>query len=133
MSQKVTKMRTPPLPPAGGSRGHSIWFYLMLLVLLLLLLGGAAAFKVYRDLQSIDTLVVPAQSEPYELKEGATLQSVVRDLTGEAYFPRVVSLWVKLHHLEYPVIQKGPYLIDGSKTLPQLLADKRRLFCTAGD
>ena len=125
MSQKVTKMRTPPLPPAGGRRGHSIWFYLMLIVLLLLLLGGAAAFKVYRDLQSIDTLVVPAQSEPYELKEGATLQSVVRDLTGEAYFPRVISLWVKLHHLEYPVIQKGPYLIDGSKTLPQLLADMR--------
>ena len=126
MSQGASQGRKPHIPPAPKpKKQHSIWFYLMLVVLLGLLVLGGAAFKVYRDLQSIDTLVVPAQSEPYELKEGATLQSVVRDLTGGAYLQRVVSLWVKLHHLEYPVIQKGPYLIDGTKTLPQILADMR--------
>ena len=126
MSQRTSQGRKPHIPPAPKpKKQHSIWFYLMLVVLLGLLVLGGAAFKVYRDLQSIDTLVVPAQSEPYELKEGATLQSVVRDLTGGAYLQRVVSLWVKLHHLEYPVIQKGPYLIDGTKTLPQILADMR--------
>ena len=126
MSQGSYQGRKPHIPPAPKPKTHhSIWFYLMLVLLLGLLLLGAVAFKVYRDLQSIDTFVVPAQSEPYELKEGATLQSVVRDLTGGAYLQRVVSLWVKLHYLEYPVIQKGPYLIDGTKTVPELLADMR--------
>lgn len=126
MSQSATKMLKPHIPPAPKpKKRHSLWFYLGLLVLLGLLIAGGVAFKVYRDLQSIDTFVVPAQSEPYELKEGATLSSVVRDLTGGAYLQRVLSLWVKLHHLEYPVIQKGPYLIDGTKTVPQILADMR--------
>ena len=47
----------------------------------------------------------------------------MRDLAPKSYNPYLLSLWVKLHRHEYSVIQKGPYLIDGIKTLPQILDD----------
>lgn len=116
------RMQHPHIPKAK-KQGSSIWTYLITLVLLVLLGCGGAAFWGYRQLESINTMVVNAYDEPYELKEGATLNTVVRDLAQDRYHPYLLSLWVKLHRHEYSVIQKGPYLIDGIKTLPQILED----------
>lgn len=125
MSQDLAQEPKAQASEAAKPKRHGIGFYLLLIVLIGAILCAGAAYKVYTDLKSIDAFVVPAQEAPYELKEGATLQSVVRDLTNEAYMARIVSLWVKLHHQEYPLIQKGPYQIDGVKTVPELLADMR--------
>ena len=115
----------PHIPPAPKKRRG--WkFYTLLTLCMLLLASGGIAFKIYQDIISIDSYVVSARQNPYELKEGATLQSVVRDLAGNSYPRQELSLWVKLHHFEYPVIQKGSYLIDGRKTLPEILADMRQ-------
>lgn len=115
----------PHIPKPVTRSRHGFIFYFTLVLMLLVLSGAGLAFKVYRDLQSIDTYVVAARNEPYELRDGATLFTVVRDLTAGQYHHQVINLWVKLYHGSYPVIQKGPYLIDGKKTLRDILDDMR--------
>lgn len=116
----------PHIPKGRRRFVHiSFWQWCLGILLALVLVGGGAAYKYYQDFESIGTYVVPAQTDPYELKEGATVSKVVHQLAGERYNTYLLDLWVKFNHFNYPVIQKGPYLIDGVKTLNQLLADMR--------
>lgn len=116
------RLQHPHIPQSKKS-SMRLGTYILSLVLLIIAVAGGCAFWGYRQLESLNSVVISAQEEPYELKEGATLNTVVRDLAPKSYNPYLLSLWVKLHRHEYSVIQKGPYLIDGIKTLPQILDD----------
>lgn len=116
--------RKPHIPEA--KRPRRIFLKLFLAIVFLGIVGtGLVAYKIYDEVKSIDTYRVAARNEPFELKDGATLGSVVRNLTDNRYYRKVLDIWIKLHGHEYPVIQKGKYVIDGTKTVPELLADMR--------
>lgn len=116
--------QSPHIPKA--KREGMGWFgKLVILFLMLLAAVCGAAYWGYTQIQQLDSYQVAAMNEPYELKEGATLNSVVRDMAGHDFHPYVLNAWVKIHRFEYPVIQRGDYVVDGVKTLPQILADMR--------
>lgn len=112
-----------PHIPKAHKKGKGFLFYFVCFILVSVMVLGSGAFWGYRQLEAINTMVIPAQEEPFELKDGANLNTVVRELAGHQYHEILLNIWVKLHRFEYPVIQKGPYLIDGVKTLPQILTD----------
>lgn len=120
-----SKFRQRPHIPKGRRRfvHISLWKWCLAIFLLILLAAGGVAYKGYSEFKTIGSYVVPAQTEPYELKDGATVSTVVHNLAGQRYHSLLLDLWVKFNHFNYPVIQKGPYLIDGQKTLSQLLTD----------
>lgn len=120
-----SKFRQRPHIPKGRRRfvHISLWKWCLAIFLLILLAAGGVAYKGYSEFKTIGSYVVPAQSEPYELKDGATVSTVVHNLAGQRYHSLLLDLWVKFNHFNYPVIQKGPYLVDGQKTLSQLLTD----------
>lgn len=109
--------------PEEHKKRKGFFFYFLCFIFLSLLVAAGVAFWGYRQLEAINTFVVPAKEEPFELKEGANLNTVVRALAGHKYHDIVLNIWVKLHRYEYPVIQKGPYLVDGVKTMPEILSD----------
>lgn len=122
--QAYERAQKPHIPAA--KRPRRIFLKLLLLCFVIIIAGaGFVTYKVYDEVKSIDTFTVAARQEPFELKDGATLGSVLRDLTGNRYYRKVLDIWIKLHGREYPVIQKGKYVIDGTKTVPQLLTDMR--------
>lgn len=112
-----------PHIPREHKRGIGLFRIFLVLILLTVMGVGGVAFWGYKQLDVITATVIPAREEPYRIRPGSTLSSVVRDLTGNAYHRYLLSAWVRLHNHEYPVIQKGDYLIDGVKTLPEILTD----------
>lgn len=119
---KSKKQIETPKPPRES---HMVRNIILVLFLLIVLVCGGVSFRVYQDLQSVNTYKVAAREEPYELKEGATVATVVRDLASDKYHELVLKLWVKINHHYYPMIQQGPYAIDGNKTLSEILTDMR--------
>lgn len=126
----------PHIPKAKGqlpsmqmmpekAESHLLRNIILLFFLAVVVVAGFVGYKSYLLLQSVNTYKVAAMSEPYELKEGANLPMVVRDLAGKDYPPLILKLWVKLNHHYYPMIQQGIYEVDGTKTLPELLTDMR--------
>lgn len=120
---KEQERNNNPHIPKEHKMRKGFLFYFICFFLSVSLLASGIAFWGYRQLESINSMVVPAQEQPFELKEGANLNTVVRALAGHQYHEILLNIWVKLHRFEYPVIQKGPYLIDGIKTLPEILSD----------
>lgn len=117
-------IRRPHIPKGRRRFVHiSLWKWCLAIFLVILIGAGGVAYKGYTEFKTISSYVVPAQDKPYELKEGATVSKVVHSLADQRYHPLLLDLWVKFNHFNYPVIQKGPYLIDGQKTLSQLLMD----------
>lgn len=125
VKMKSQERSNNPHIPKAKRKGLGIFGYIVLILFLGLVAVGGTAFWGYRQLQSIDSFVVAAQEEPYLLKEGYTLNKVVRELASSNFNEHILNIWVKLHRYDYPVIQRGEYLVDGIKTLPQILADMR--------
>lgn len=115
---------SPQIPP---EQSDIHWGRNIVLIFLLLLVVGAGfvGYKSYQLLQSVNTYKVAARAEPYELKEGSNLPTVVYDLAGKDYPELILKVWIKLNQHYFPMIQQGKYDIDGTKTLSQLLADMR--------
>lgn len=122
---KAKEREQSPHIPKAEREGMS-WFSKLLIVFLMLIAAAAGAvYWAYTQIQQLDSYQVAAKTEPYVLKEGATLNSVVRDMAGKDFHPYILNAWVKIHSFEYPVIQRGDYAVDGVKTLPEILADMR--------
>lgn len=111
--------------PPEKAESHWMRNTFLLVFLLLVVAAGFVGYKSYLLLQSVNTYKVAAMSEPYELKEGSTLPMVVQDLAGRDYPELILKVWVKLNHHYYPMIQQGKYLVDGNKTLAEVLSDMR--------
>lgn len=116
-----------PSPQVPPEQSDIHWGRNIVLIFLLLLVIGAGfvGYKSYQLLQSVNTYKVAARVEPYELKEGSNLPTVVNDLAGKDYPELILKVWIKLNKHYFPMIQQGKYDIDGTKTLAQLLADMR--------
>lgn len=121
MSKQTVKAHIPKAEPAK----KPIWIFVFAFFLFIFIGGALICFQVYRTIQTVEYYVVPARSEPYQLTDGANIGTVVKDLAGDRYHELILEIWVKLNRLRYPIIQKGPYLVDGQKTIDQILNDMR--------
>ena len=121
----IPRSRSHLNAPQAPKESHVLRNVLLVFFLVVFLVGAGVGYRGYTMLQSLNTYKVMAHSEPYELKEGATLATVVRDLASRDYPEPILKLWVKLNHGYYPMIQQGKYAIDGVKTLPEILSDMR--------
>lgn len=122
---KARERDQSPHIPQGKKQGMGILTKLLIVFLMLIAAAAGAAYWAYDQVTKVNSYQVAAMAEPYELKEGATLNSVVRELAGKDFNPYILNAWVKINRFSYPVIQRGEYAVDGVKTLPQLLADMR--------
>lgn len=122
---KARERNQSPHIPQGKKQGMSILSKLLIVFLMLIAAAAGAAYWAYYQVTKVNSYQVAAMAEPYVLKEGATLNSVVRELAGKDFNPYILNAWVKINRFSYPVIQRGEYAVDGVKTLPQLLADMR--------
>ena len=122
---KARERDQSPHIPQGKKQGMGILSKLLIVFLMLIAAAAGAAYWAYDQVTKVNSYQVAAMAEPYELKEGATLNSVVRELAGKDFNPYILNAWVKINRFSYPVIQRGEYAVDGVKTLPQLLADMR--------
>lgn len=123
---KARERDQSPHIPQGKKQGMGILSKLLIVFVMLLAAAAAgAAYWAYDQVTKVNSYQVAAMAEPYVLKEGATLNSVVRELAGKDFNPYILNAWVKINRFSYPVIQRGEYAVDGVKTLPQLLADMR--------
>jgi UPF0755 protein len=71
--------------------------------------------------EAVNTTVIPARIDLYEVKEGMTATKVSEDLLAGAIPSFAVRIWVK-RHPELQPIQRGHYRIDGKLTLKEILA-----------
>lgn len=123
---KARERNQSPHIPQGKKQGMGILSkFLIVFVMLIAAAAAGAAYWAYDQVTKVNSYQVAAMAEPYVLKEGATLNSVVRELAGKDFNPYILNAWVKINRFSYPVIQRGEYAVDGVKTLPQLLADMR--------
>lgn len=122
---KARERDQSPHIPQGKKKGMGILSKLLIVFLMLIAAAAGAAYWAYDQVNKVNSYQVAAMAEPYVLKEGATLNSVVRELAGKDFNPYILNAWVKINRFSYPVIQRGEYAVDGVKTLPQLLADMR--------
>lgn len=122
---KARERNQSPHIPQGKKQGMGILSKLLIFFLMLIAAAAGAAYWAYDQVTKVNSYQVAAMAEPYVLKEGATLNSVVRELAGKDFNPYILNAWVKINRFSYPVIQRGEYAVDGVKTLPQLLADMR--------
>ena len=122
---KARERDQSPHIPQGKKKGMGILGKLLIVFLMLIAAAAGAAYWAYDQVTKVNSYQVAAMAEPYVLKEGATLNSVVRELAGKDFNPYILNAWVKINRFSYPVIQRGEYAVDGVKTLPQLLADMR--------
>ncbi|MCI6863974.1 endolytic transglycosylase MltG [Anaerobiospirillum succiniciproducens] len=122
---KARERDQSPHIPQGKKQGMGILSKLLIVFLMLIAAAACAAYWAYDQVTKVNSYQVAAMAEPYVLKEGATLNSVVRELAGKDFNPYILNAWVKINRFSYPVIQRGEYAVDGVKTLPQLLADMR--------
>lgn len=122
---KARERDQSPHIPQGKKKGMGILSKLLIVFLMLIAAAAGAAYWAYDQVTKVNSYQVAAMAEPYVLKEGATLNSVVRELAGKDFNPYILNAWVKINRFSYPVIQRGEYAVDGVKTLPQLLADMR--------
>lgn len=122
---KARERDQSPHIPQGKKQGMGILSKLLIVFVMLLAAAAGAAYWAYDQVTKVNSYQVAAMAEPYVLKEGATLNSVVRELAGKDFNPYILNAWVKINRFSYPVIQRGEYAVDGVKTLPQLLADMR--------
>lgn len=122
---KARERDQSPHIPQGKKQGMGILGKLLIVFVMLLAAAAGAAYWAYDQVTKVNSYQVAAMAEPYVLKEGATLNSVVRELAGKDFNPYILNAWVKINRFSYPVIQRGEYAVDGVKTLPQLLADMR--------
>lgn len=122
---KARERDQSPHIPQGKKQGMGIFSKLLIVFLMLIAAAAGAAYWAYDQVTKVNSYQVAAIAEPYVLKEGATLNSVVRELAGKDFNPYILNAWVKINRFSYPVIQRGEYAIDGVKTLPQILADMR--------
>lgn len=122
---KAREREQSPHIPQGKKKGMGILGKLLIVFVMLLAAAAGAAYWAYDQVTKVNSYQVAAMAEPYVLKEGATLNSVVRELAGKDFNPYILNAWVKINRFSYPVIQRGEYAVDGVKTLPQLLADMR--------
>ena len=122
---KARERDQSPHIPQGKKKGMGILGKLLIVFVMLLAAAAGAAYWAYDQVTKVNSYQVAAMAEPYVLKEGATLNSVVRELAGKDFNPYILNAWVKINRFSYPVIQRGEYAVDGVKTLPQLLADMR--------
>lgn len=122
---KARERDQSPHIPQGKKKGMGILGKLLIVFVMLLAAAAGAAYWAYDQVTKVNSYQVAAMAEPYELKEGSTLNSVVRELAGKDFNPYILNAWVKINRFSYPVIQRGEYAVDGVKTLPQLLADMR--------
>ncbi len=122
---KAREREQSPHIPQGKKKGMGILGKLLIVFVMLLAAAAGAAYWAYDQVTKVNSYQVAAMAEPYELKEGSTLNSVVRELAGKDFNPYILNAWVKINRFSYPVIQRGEYAVDGVKTLPQLLADMR--------
>lgn len=122
---KARERDQSPHIPQGKKQGMGILSKLLIVFLMLIAAAAGAAYWAYDQVTKVNSYQVAAMAEPYVLKEGATLNSVVRELAGKDFNPYILNAWVKINRFSYPVIQRGEYAVDGVKTLPKLLADMR--------
>ncbi|MGN0914751.1 MAG: endolytic transglycosylase MltG [Succinivibrio sp.] len=80
------------------------------------------ALFVWSSIRSLKSDPVLFEHQLYSLKTGANAGTVVDDLVGNPLEKRVDRLWLKFHE-EYAAVQKGDYLVDGTKTLLDILND----------
>ena len=122
---KARERNQSPHIPQGKKQGMGILSKFLIVFVMLIAAAAGAAYWAYDQVTKVNSYQVAAMAEPYVLKEGATLNSVVRELAGKDFNPYILNAWVKIYRFSYPVIQRGEYAVDGVKTLPQLLADMR--------
>ena len=122
---KARERDQSPHIPQGKKQGMGILSKFLIVFVMLIAAAAGAAYWAYDQVTKVNSYQVAAMAEPYVLKEGATLNSVVRELAGKDFNPYILNAWVKINRFSYPVIQRGEYAVDGVKTLPQLLADMR--------
>ncbi len=89
--------------------------------------AAAAGFSWYlfKELEGINTYIVPQRLEPYELKAGMSARDVIFDLTRGVYHKYLIELYLKLNSGRFDTVLRGSYLIDGSKTLTEILEDMK--------
>ncbi len=98
---------------------------LLTLALCLFIACGVSIFFFINELKSMNDYVVPKMLTPYELKSGMSAYEVIVDLTQNDYPDYMAYAFLKFYKGEFDNIQKGPYLIDGTKTLKEILEDMK--------
>ncbi len=94
-------------------------------LVLLMFLGICIAFLayVYSNVSDIDKTYIKKHEQNYVLKAGDGVSTVVHNLLSDTYPSYVQKLWIYLNKGKFNNIQKGEYVIDGKKTLSDILND----------
>ncbi len=112
----AAKGARPQKTRGGTALLLSVWILIVIAL-------GVGGYTVHAVLDNLGSYKVQERQEPYDLKAGMTVSSVVRDLSSDKFSSLVQTLWLKFYGKDYAAIQKGLYRIDGSKTLKEILDD----------
>lgn len=109
--------------------GYKVALYMRLLnkifLVLLMLLGVCIAFGayIYSSVSDIDKTYIKKHEKNYVLKSGDGVSTVVHNLLSDNYSSYTQKIWIYLNKNKFNNIQKGEYVIDGKKTLVDILTD----------
>ncbi|MCR5537492.1 MAG: endolytic transglycosylase MltG [Succinivibrio sp.] len=127
-SQPAAKTSDEPQPQEASPQDQPpakrpLWQRLVLILLtLVLLLAAALGGAGYYFYQKLEHEPLSESIGVFELKKGATALSASRALVNGRVPELMLHLYLR-EHPEYNAVQAGEYLVDGKKTLPELLQD----------
>lgn len=101
------------------SKKYKIFLSLFLSIILVICIIGIG---FYEAMQSVTSYKIPKRDGVYTLVEGASARKVADDLLSDSHYLPIVYLWLKKNP-KLTNIQAGDYLVDGTKTFPELLED----------
>lgn len=80
------------------------------------------AFIVYKSISDLQSAPAVYKHQLYSLKSGDNASSVVDDFVSNPIEKQIDHLYLRFHK-EYSAVQKGEYLVDGKKSLLDILKD----------
>ncbi|MGN0893697.1 MAG: hypothetical protein ACI4ND_01705, partial [Succinivibrio sp.] len=78
------------------------------------------AFIVYKSISDLQSAPAVYKHQLYSLKSGYNASSVVDDFVSNPIEKQIDHLYLRFHK-EYSAVQKGEYLVDGKKSLLDIL------------
>lgn len=123
---EASEGKTPPGAETAPPKGRLFVRFFAGVLIAAAVFAGGAAYSLYQQVQSLDSYVPRARTEPYELRTGTRAGEVIADLTAGSFHQAAVWIYVKLHSAELSLIQKGSYSVDGTLTLGEILRQMQR-------
>lgn len=95
---------------------------LLACVALFVLITFCAAVMVYKTINDFKSSPAIFDKQVYSLKYGENATKVIEDFSSNPITKQINKIYLHFH-TEYTAVQKGDYLVDGKKSLLDLLKD----------